>query len=132
MDEECAEVERLSEEIAKGHNYKFVGRVGEFVPIAPGQGGGVLYRVADNKYYAATGTKGYRWLDSETVKAAGYESRIDKSYFDKLVDNAVDHIKEFGDFEWFVSDDNTVPFDAAKGITNDDREEIPFDEDVPA
>ncbi|SFU32995.1 DUF5906 domain-containing protein [Butyrivibrio sp. INlla21] len=114
------------------HNYKFVGRVGEFVPITPGEGGGILYRVADDKYYAATGTKGYRWLDSETVKAAGYESHIDKSYFDKLVDNAVDHIKEYGDFEWFVSDDKTIPFDASKGITDDNRVELPWDESFTA
>ena len=115
------------------HNYKFVGRVGEFVPIAPGNGGGVLYRVADDKYYAATGTKGYRWLDSETVKLHKWEDRIDKSYFENKIDEAVNHIKEFGDFEWFVSDDKKViPFDINNHVTDDERLEVPFDEDFKA
>ena len=114
------------------HNYKFVGRVGEFVPIAKGQGGGILYRMADDKYYAAAGTKGYRWLEAETVKSMSWEDKIDQSYFDKLVNDAVDHIKEFGDFEWFVSDDKVIPFDINNHVTNDGREEVPFDEDFKA
>lgn len=113
--------------IAEGHNYKFVGKVGEFCPIAPGNGGGILYRMKDGKYYAVAGTKGYRWLESETVKAAGYEDRIDMLYFQKLVDDAVEHIKEFGDFEWFVSDDKDVVNTIVDG-----PEEVPFDEDFKA
>ena len=99
------------------HNFKFVGRIGEFVPIKPGEGGGILYRVQDGKYYAATGTKGYRWLESEAVKAAGYEDKIDTSYFEKEASEAIAHIQEFGDFDWFVSDDK-----------EDMRIEVPFDE----
>lgn len=30
---------------------------------------------------------------------------IDRSYYDKLVNEAIDTISEYGDFEWFVSDD---------------------------
>ena len=105
------------------HNYKFVGRVGEFCPIAPGMGGGILYRVADEKYYAATGTKGYRWLDSETIKNLKWEDRINKSYFEKEVNDAVGHIKEFGDFEWFVSDDKSF-VDVPEGVP----EELPWDD----
>lgn len=50
----------LTEKIAKGHNYRFIGRIGNFVPIKKGCGGGVLYRGNDSKYYAAAGTTGYR------------------------------------------------------------------------
>lgn len=54
--------------IEKGHNYIFIGKVGNFCPIKAGCGGGVLYREKDGKYYAATGSKGYRWLESEMVR----------------------------------------------------------------
>lgn len=118
----------MNEEFPEEHNYKFIGRVGEFVPIAPGKGGGILYRVADEKYNAAAGTKGFRWLDAETVREMHKEDDIDISYFNKLADSAVDHIKEFGDFEWFVSDDKEFPND----IKEDDRVEVPFEEDFKA
>lgn len=121
--------ENLSED---EHNYKFVGKIGEFCPIMPGKGGGVLYRMKDGKYYAVTGTKGYRWLDSETVRNLKWENRIDNDYFKKLVDDAVDHIKEFGDFEWFVSDDPVPPVIDPCYIPDGVPEEVPFDEDFPA
>ena len=34
------------------------------------------------------------------------EDCIDKSYYNSLVDTAVDTISQYGDFEWFVSDDS--------------------------
>ena len=103
-----SECSKLNELIAEGHDYKFVGRVGEFCPVQPGKGGGVLYREQNGKYYAATGTTGYRWLESETMLAPGNEDNIDKSYYEKLVNDAVDVISKYGDFEWFVSDDPYV------------------------
>ena len=90
--------------IATGHNYVFVGRVGQFCPIKPGFGGGILLREKDGKYYAAAGTKGYRWLESETVRQLHNEATIDKSYYQKLVDDAVETISQYGDFEAFVAD----------------------------
>ena len=33
------------------------------------------------------------------------EEFIDKSYYNKLVDEAVDTISKYGDFEWFVNED---------------------------
>lgn len=90
--------------IATGHNYVFVGRVGQFCPIKPGFGGGILLREKDGKYYAAAGTKGYRWLESETVRQLHNEAEIDKSYYTRLVDEAVEKISQFGDFEGFTSD----------------------------
>ena len=96
--------EELQPLIDKGHDYRFVGRVGSFCPILLGHGGGLLVREKDGKYYSATGSKGYRWLESEMVRGSN-EEFIDKSYYNKLVDEAVDTISKYGDFEWFVSDD---------------------------
>ena len=102
----CSE---LNEKIEEGHCYHFVGKVGQFCPIKSGCGGAVLYRVQDNKYNAATGTTGYRWLESSMVKELGKEDDIDKSYYQKLVDDAYDAIAQYGDAEWFISDDPYIP-----------------------
>lgn len=96
--------EQLKRKIAEGHDYQFVGRVGNFCPILPGHGGGLLVREKDGKYYAATGSKGFRWLESEMVRGTN-EKFIDKTYYNNLVDDAIETISEYGDFEWFVSDD---------------------------
>lgn len=105
------------------HDYHFIGKVGAFCPILPGHGGGELLREGKDKdgnvkYSAATGSKGYRWLESEMVKTLGKEKDIDRSYYDKLVDDAVDTMGKYGDFEWFVSDDPTpeiAPWFKAEG-----------------
>lgn len=86
------------------HNYHFVGRVGQFTPVIDGVGGGVLYREKDGKYYAATGTKGYRWMESEILRQfEDYDQMIDRSYYQSMVDEAVRTISQYGDFEWFAS-----------------------------
>ena len=82
----------------------FVGRTGRFVPVTANSGGGMLYRVKDDKWYAVTGTKGYLWLEAEVAKAMGDKLEIDMSYFERLSDDAVKTINKFGDFETFVSD----------------------------
>ena len=97
------------------HDYHFIGKVGSFCPILPGHGGGELLREGkdkdgDVKYSAATGSKGYRWLEAEMVSTLGKEKDIDRSYYNKLVDDAIDTMGKYGDFEWFVSDD-PVPND---------------------
>lgn len=98
--------EELDAKINEGHNYVFVGRVGQFCPVKDGYGGGILYRANDGKYYAATGTKGYRWLESEMVRTLDKEDYIETSYYNQLVDDAVLTISQYGDFEAFVADDN--------------------------
>lgn len=104
-----AEFNTLSEQfmrrIGEGHDYQFIGKVGNFCPILPGHGGGILVREKDGKYYSATGAKGYRWLESEIVRGTN-EEYIDKSYYNKLVDEAITTIEQYGDFEMFVSDDS--------------------------
>ena len=89
---------------------EFVGRVGQFCPIKPGCGGKELLRESKDKdgnvkYGAATGSKGYFWLESEVVRTLGKEADIDRSYYNKQVDEAVETIGKYGDFEWFVSND---------------------------
>lgn len=95
----------LKKFVDDSHNYRFVGKVGLFCPIKKGCGGGLLMREKDGKFSAATGSKGYRWLESEVVKTLGKEADIDRSYYDKLVDDAVESIEKYGDFEWFASTD---------------------------
>ena len=102
-DYDRAEADELKELISKGHAYRFVGRVGQFCPIQPCCDGGLLLREKDGKYYAVTGTKGYRWLEAQTVKALGKEGEIDMGYFNALVDAAVENISQYCDFEEFVS-----------------------------
>ena len=97
------------------HNYVFIGKVGRFCPIKKGCLGGILLREkSDGGYAAATGSKGYRWLESETVKLLNKESDIDRDYYISMVDDAKATISEYGDFEWFVSDDPYVPINMPK------------------
>ncbi len=106
-----AELDPLLEEIAAGHNYIFIGKVGQFCPVKKGCGGGILLRESTNNktgvkgYAAASGSKGFRWLESTMVKELGKEVDIDKSYYNKMVDEAVTSISQYGDFAWFTSDD---------------------------
>lgn len=117
----------LLDAISLGHDLKFVGRVGQFTPIKSGCGGGVLYRVCDDKCFNASGAKGYRWFESETVKNSGLENAIDRGFYDKLVNDAVDVIGSYGDFECFASDSpyikTPLPWDP---IPLDVCEEVPF------
>lgn len=94
----------LEEKIAEGHDYKFIGKNGTFCPVLPNKGGGLLMREKNGKYYAATGSKGFRWLESDFIRGVD-EDIVDRSYYNRLVDDAVDTISKFGDFEWFISDD---------------------------
>lgn len=95
----------MNENTDDEHNYRFVGKVGEFCPVVEGAGGGTLLREKDGKYYAASGSKGFRWMESEMVKVLGKEDSIDKKYYSNLVDEAVKTISKYGDFEMFVADD---------------------------
>lgn len=81
---------------------RFVGRIGQFVPVLPGNGGGELVRRAEivvrdketgaehkeMKDYAVTGTKGYLWQEAELVRDAGGMDVVDLRYFEELADKA--------------------------------------------
>jgi len=95
----------LNENLPEGeHNLQFIGKIGRFCPVKKGFSGGELLREKDGKYSYATGTKGYRWLESETIKATmNYNECIDYDYYRKLIDEAVNDISLYGDYEWFTS-----------------------------
>ena len=100
-----AEKARIEMEIETCHDRVFIGKVGQFCPMVSGVGAGILLAERHGKYDAVNGTKGYRWMESEMVTELGLEDRIDKSYFINLANEAVDAISEYGDFEWFRSND---------------------------
>lgn len=124
----------LKEEIAQGHDYHFIGKVGQFCPILPGFGGGLLRREKDGKYYAVTGTKKkdgtlYRWLESEMVRTLEKEDYIDESYYQNLCNDAVKAIDKAGEpfgitYDMFI-DDNYIPLPVSVTKVATD-EEIPF------
>lgn len=127
----------MNEDLDKDeHNYVFVGKVGSFVPVVPGAGGGELLREKDGKYYSATGAKGYRWLEAETVKNLDKQDCIDMTYYIKLADAAVASCEEFGSFTWLVDPapyNSTVPFETKpedEPFMNlpEDDDEVPWDE----
>ena len=94
----------LDIDISKCHDYKFVGKAGQFCPIKPGYGGGLLYRENNGKMSYTAGATGYRWLESEYVQKMGLEDAVDLDYFRKLVDEAKDDISSFlegSEFESF-------------------------------
>ena len=87
------------------HNYRFVGKAGAFCPIQIGKGGGLLVKTNNGKnYYAVSGTKGYRWLESEIVKTLEKEDDIDLRYYDTLVEDAKKTIEQFGTYSDFVKE----------------------------
>lgn len=111
----------LSEEIAKGHNYIFIGKVGSFVPVEEGTGGGWLMREKDGKYYNASGSSDYRWKTAEVVKNLKLHNDICVSYWDNQAQDARNDISRFGDFEWFVSDD---PYNSPDYVFAEDGNKI--------
>ena len=122
----------FNEENPDKHRYTFVGKVGSFLPVRQGCGGGLLMRkvnaddqipvdvwldekdVVDekdskkfNKFASVTGAKGYRWKEAELIKD-DFESQIDMIYYNNMADEAKNHIMEFCDYDLFVSDDDYI------------------------
>ena len=117
----------LDEAIAKGHNYHFVGKAGSFVPIRDGLGGGILLRKGTNgKYDSVSGTKGYRWVEAETIEnIPNGKDMIDMRYYRDLADTAIEAISKFGDFEMFVAGEDEIILPEEK------IQEMPEDEVAP-
>lgn len=126
-----------NEDLPEGeHNYIFVGRVGQFCPIMPGKGGALLLREAgltdtgERKYASVTGAKDYRWLESEAVYQLQMQEDIDKRYFNREVDEAVEEISKYGDFNWFAGDDGVAPWTAPDLPWSDAQEDAARNFDV--
>ena len=134
----------FNENLPEGeHDYHFIGRVGQFCPIKPGCGGGLLVKTGTankDKYDAVTGTKGYRWMESVTIRGTEEEADIDESYYRALCDEAIRDIDEYckkagKSYEWFVSDDPIPPVESRPleaplpdfmNIPETDEEELPW------
>lgn len=132
----------LNEGLPEGeHNYQFIGKTGRFTPVIDGVGGGELYRDSGNgKYARVEGTSrpkekgkkisGYRWYESVTIKDnEEMKKNIDYSYYNVLVDKAIENISKYGDIEMFTSDepipeDPTIP--DFMNIPETDDDEVPF------
>lgn len=120
-------------------DYRFVGRVGSFCPMQPGHNSGILLRADKEglKYSAVTGTKKpgkvksgeletYLWMESEMVKSLKLEKYVDRSYYNTLVDKAVETISQYGDAERFMSNDVDEDLSWMR-IPYGVGDEIPFD-----
>ena len=92
-------------DLIETHNYVFVGKAGQFSPMLDGSGGGELVREQDGKMVSATDADGYRWLESEMVRNLRMEDSINIGFYRKKVDDAIADISQYGDAEWFMSDD---------------------------
>ena len=81
--------------------FQFIGRIGRFVPVH--DIGGVLYRVNDGKNYALSGTKGWLWLEAESVRnRSDLDEILDTTYSDRLVHEAKAAIEQFAPYKEFV------------------------------
>ena len=83
---------------------RYIGRSGAFVPVC--QGGGTLWREKDDKFSALAGTKGYRFVEAETMKEVGLDGPINYSYFRALSDKARDTIAKWCDPSAFCGTDD--------------------------
>lgn len=84
--------------ISNDDGRRFVGRIGRFVPVKPGTGKneGALLRVYEDREYAVTGTKGWLWLEADTVRDLGLEEHIDMTYFDEHLAKAEEALRSVG------------------------------------
>jgi hypothetical protein len=80
-----------------------VGRTGSFVPVV--NGGGTLLRIKDDKQFAVTGTKNFKWIERHMAigRKDPYEDYVDFSYFEALKEAAIAAIDYFGSFTEFVA-----------------------------
>ena len=88
------------------HDYRFVGKVGQFTPVK--FGGGILLRKQGDKLNAVGGSKGYKWVESDDTRNKDDPQAIDMSvvdtdYYMAKVNDAYKDISKYGDVEWFLS-----------------------------
>ena len=81
---------------------QFVGKAGLFCPMLPGCGAGNLVRVSGDKISSATGCKDFLWMESEKVEQLGLQNFIDYRYFENKVDEAIETISQYCDFNKFI------------------------------
>ena len=126
------QIQDLKAIIAKGHDYHFIGKNGQFTPVCNGNGGGELVRY-NNKtgnYDSVTGTSDFRWLESEMLVGLGKTDIVNYEYYDKYVDAAIAAIKKVakpGQFEEFLPDSKPNPLPPWKLPCGSNKYETCFD-----
>lgn len=100
----------FNEEMAEGeHNYRFIGKVGQFTPMKNGAGGAKLLakredkKTGETKYVNVPGGTDYRWMESEMVRISNKQDLVDENFYISLVNDAKAAVSKYGDFEWFTS-----------------------------
>ncbi len=100
----------FNEGMAEGeHNYRFIGKVGQFTPMKNGAGGAKLLakredkKTGETKYVNAPGATDYRWMESEMVRISNKQDLVDENFYISLVNDAKASVSKYGDFEWFTS-----------------------------
>lgn len=93
----------FSEEDEEKKDLVFVGKTGSFVPVI--EDGGTLLRIKDDKSYAVTGTKGFKWVEREMAlnRKKDYNKFVDFSYFEKLKQEAVEAIDYYISIDRFLN-----------------------------
>ena len=105
------------------HHYSFVGKVSAFSPVKAGCGGGLLIRENNRGGYdAVSGTKGYRWKEYSVIRDNGLSSEIDRQYYERLADDAIDTIEQYGSYEWLI--DESSPYSSPNPASNDLMKEL--------
>ena len=100
----------LKAKIEPGHNYIFISRSWLLLSLRNPAATAVYYcRVVDKdrRKELCLCWQGQRLplAESEMVKHLGKEKTASTGCYDAMVDAAVADISQYGDFEWFVSDD---------------------------
>lgn len=81
---------------------QFIGKVGLFCPMTEG-GKELLSLNNAGKLVSVSGAKDYKWMKSSDVKNLHMEDKIDISYYRRLVDDAIETISQYGDFNTFAT-----------------------------
>lgn len=84
--------------------YVFVGKVGQFTPVKPKDGGNILFVKRENteKYDAVQGTKGYFWMESGILRSQHKENLVDLDFYRDTNREAIKQIEKYGDFDRFI------------------------------
>ena len=104
---------------------QFVGRVGQFCPMNE-EVGLKLLCTRDDKFYSPPGCKDWLFLESEYVRQAHLEDKIDRSYYDDLANAAINTINQYGPFDIFAGDEK-YPYELTTEYSKGQHEELPFD-----
>ena len=91
--------EHEKDETLDHHRMRHLGRTGRFVPVL--EGGRNALPSKGRQVLPRNGHERSQWIEAEIAQSMP-DLKIDMSYFEKLKDEAVKTIEQFGSFEEFV------------------------------